>query len=433
MSRLLRRYSGRVPRWCLLILSAPLLLSPAAVGARQQGAPVSLKEYIYLGDRVIAVESIGGVPAAATALNATSISNERIDLTWVDNSTTESGFRVERQNGASWVTVGNNLAANTTSIQVTGLTQSTAYTFRVIAFNSLGDSVPSATATATTLPLAPQISSSHTGTSITLTWQDINPGNGESYKIYRKVGNGSWSTNPIATTAANATSYINSSLSYSTNYYYRVKATNAAGDSTSYSNEVSQTTDDQQLTGTVSFSPDWVEIPASYTMTVGGGAGRYVDIQYTVNGYYGESDWLPLDGNGSFTNYVDYDSLYAIGNYSITGVRYSGTSSWTNVTPAAGMTILAPQPTNLYWSPPAIVAPGCYYLIWEGGGVPAVDFVYAFGQGTGEVDGWDGHQNCVGATDTYAFGHYSVIAVKSSLRGDWISGIDVPFDIYPPQ
>jgi hypothetical protein len=89
-------------------------------------------------------------PSAPTGLVATAASPVRIDLSWADTSSDETGFRIERKIGAaSWsplVTLG----ANTTSYPDTGLTPETTYSYRVIAFNGYGDSDPSDPASATT-------------------------------------------------------------------------------------------------------------------------------------------------------------------------------------------------------------------------------------------------------------------------------------------
>jgi fibronectin type 3 domain-containing protein len=92
------------------------------------------------------------VPAAPTNLTATAVSSSRIDLTWSDNSSDETGFRIYRStNGVnfSWIaTVG----ANVVTYSNTGLKASKTYYYRVLANNANGNSVFSNTASATTLP-----------------------------------------------------------------------------------------------------------------------------------------------------------------------------------------------------------------------------------------------------------------------------------------
>ncbi|MEP6675448.1 MAG: fibronectin type III domain-containing protein [Ferruginibacter sp.] len=67
------------------------------------------------------------------------------------------------------------------------------------------------------------------GDRINLTWAD-RANNETGYKIYRSTSqNGSYSL--VTTTAANATTYINTGLSGNTKYYYKVSAVNGSGES----------------------------------------------------------------------------------------------------------------------------------------------------------------------------------------------------------
>ena len=98
----------------------------------------------------IGTYTIGAVPTAASGLNATAVSSSQINLTWNDNSGTETGFRLERMvNDGPWITV-TTLAQNTTSYSNTGLAASTTYNYRVVAFNAVGDGADSNTVSATT-------------------------------------------------------------------------------------------------------------------------------------------------------------------------------------------------------------------------------------------------------------------------------------------
>jgi hypothetical protein len=74
---------------------------------------------------------------------------------------------------------------------------------------------------------------------IDLAWKD-NSLNESGFKIERKTGSGGiWAQ--VATPGAGATAWSNTGLSASTTYFYRVRATNAGGDS-AWSNEASATT-----------------------------------------------------------------------------------------------------------------------------------------------------------------------------------------------
>src|SRR5207249_3670411 len=70
-------------------------------------------------------------PASATS---------QIDLTWLDNSTNETGFRIEQSlDGTNYTLVGT-VAAGETRYAVTGLSVDTAYQFRVCAAGAEVDS-----------------------------------------------------------------------------------------------------------------------------------------------------------------------------------------------------------------------------------------------------------------------------------------------------
>jgi hypothetical protein len=84
-------------------------------------------------------------PTAPTGLTATVASATQIDLSWTDNSSDETGFKVESPAGTAITTT----AANATTYSYTGLTCNTNYTFAVKATNANGDS-SSITANATT-------------------------------------------------------------------------------------------------------------------------------------------------------------------------------------------------------------------------------------------------------------------------------------------
>jgi len=92
-------------------------------------------------------------PSAPSNLTATAVSSTQINLSWSDNSTNETGFKIEQKIGSSGTyaqiaTVG----ANVVTYSVSGLSPSTTYYYRVRAYNSYGDSGYSNEAYATTQP-----------------------------------------------------------------------------------------------------------------------------------------------------------------------------------------------------------------------------------------------------------------------------------------
>ncbi len=91
------------------------------------------------------------VPTAPTNLTATASSPTQIDLSWADNSSDESGFKIERSpNGSSGWTQIDTVGYNVETYSNTGLVCGTIYYYRVRAYNANGDSSYSNVANATT-------------------------------------------------------------------------------------------------------------------------------------------------------------------------------------------------------------------------------------------------------------------------------------------
>jgi hypothetical protein len=196
------------------------------------------------------------IPAAPTNLIAQAISSSQINLSWTDNSNNEEGFKIERSpNGSTgWVEIAV-VGAGVTNFQNTNLNPSTPYYYRVRAYNPGGNSFFSNTANATTLvdvpiPAAPTdlYADAISASEIYLSWSD-NSNNEEGFKIERAGASMTW--REIAVASIDTPYYLNTDLTASATYYYRVCAFNAGGNS-GYSNTANATT----LSGpTVPFAP----------------------------------------------------------------------------------------------------------------------------------------------------------------------------------
>ena len=91
-----------------------------------------------------------GPPNVPTGLSAAAASASQINLSWTDNSNDETGFTIERSaDGATWTLVAT-VGANVQTYANTGLPAATKYYYRVKAFNGVGDSGYTNTASATT-------------------------------------------------------------------------------------------------------------------------------------------------------------------------------------------------------------------------------------------------------------------------------------------
>jgi hypothetical protein len=89
----------------------------------------------------VTVTGVSTIPADPTNLGVSLSSCSEIDLSWRDNSSNESGFKIERKTGSggSWAEI-DRVGADVTAYQNIGLAVNTTYYYRVRAFNGSGDS-----------------------------------------------------------------------------------------------------------------------------------------------------------------------------------------------------------------------------------------------------------------------------------------------------
>lgn len=115
----------------------------------------------------------------ATGLVASAASETSINLTWFDNASSETGYRVERTTDPNdaWTPL-TDLGANVTNYTDTGLTTCTRYYYRVIAVQGVAETVPSNTANA-----RPKGAGSCAVTQFTL----LRPGPGFTYAVEPEV------------------------------------------------------------------------------------------------------------------------------------------------------------------------------------------------------------------------------------------------------
>jgi hypothetical protein len=255
-------------------------------------------------------------PTAASDLAAAVTPDRRIRLNWRDNSSNETGFRVQRTGDGNTAIF--SVSANVTTLVDTTPVPGIRYCYRVIAFNSVGDSDASNEACATVAASADPVVTSITpssgpvgtpveiagsnldqvvqvlfngiptsvnivsstlirgvvppgassgpitlvtssgrqitgplftvstlaaaptnlqaiviGNQIRVSWID-NSGNEAGFKLERRLGGGAYQ--PLATLAANVTTYFDPAVIPEQTYCYRVKAFNGSGES-AFSNE----------------------------------------------------------------------------------------------------------------------------------------------------------------------------------------------------
>ncbi|MFK5970718.1 MAG: choice-of-anchor Q domain-containing protein [Candidatus Marithrix sp.] len=163
---------------------------------------------------------------APTSLTANAISQTQINLAWVDNSSDETGFKIERDSSLITTTV-----ADVLNYSDSSLSCGTTYNYSVTATNASVDStaILANTTTQVCLPNDPTdlINNYASETQINLSWTD-NSDNETGFIIER---NGKL----ITTTDTNITSYSDSNLSCGNTYSYSIRATNISGDSSDIS------------------------------------------------------------------------------------------------------------------------------------------------------------------------------------------------------
>ena len=220
-----------------------ILIDGAGTGDQDTG----YSDYASLGQYFISgtLPTTQFPPVAPANLSVMPASSSEMHLSWTDSSTNENGFSIERSpNGVdTWVELGFAIA-NTTTYTDAGLTQITTYHYRVSAYNVIGNSDYSNSASATTFDLPPASPSNLNATAVVpgqigLDWAD-NSSNENGFAIERSP-NGVNSWVEIATVTDNITNYTDTGLASGTTFFYRVAAYNLNGNS-DFSNSASGTT-----------------------------------------------------------------------------------------------------------------------------------------------------------------------------------------------
>jgi chitodextrinase len=291
-------------------------------------------------------------PTAPSGLTASAVSSSQINLSWTASTDNVgvTGYKVERCQGASCTTFAQIATPTATTYSDTGLAASTSYSYRVRATDAAGNlSGYSSVASAATNPagdMTPPSAPSNLQTSgigatiVSLTWTASTDNVGVTgYKLERCQGVSCSTFAQIGTPSTNA--YTDSGLTASTSYSYRVRATDAAGNLSGYSNTASATTASSLTAPSQLGAPaiSSIEVDLSWTGSTGG-AGT---ISYLIESCSGVSCSSFSQIGTSSTTTFNVMSLTGSASYSfrVRGTNTSGdfsaySSTLTITTPLSG-------------------------------------------------------------------------------------------------
>jgi uncharacterized protein (TIGR02145 family) len=210
---------------------------------------LSLFFLIFFGCSISQDGIVEVVPLAPSELKATLVSSDQIDLSWKDNSTNETGYKIERKTETGNFTEIGSTAIDVTTFSDKTLSINTNYTYRVYGINQVGKSISYSNEVTIKTFNAPTLTTT-TVTEITASGAKSGgtvSSDGGSGITTRGVVWGT-STNPtisLSTKTSDGTGVgvfqsAITGLDASTKYFVRAYATNSVG--TGYGDELSFTT-----------------------------------------------------------------------------------------------------------------------------------------------------------------------------------------------
>lgn len=203
----------------------------SADNARSMNNTAAIVASFRGSDAIIA----GSTPAAPSSLTATAASFSSVALKWTDDSSNESGFRVERSGDGVTYTEIATLGAGTTSYMNSGLSALTNYYFRVRAYNSSGNSAYSNAGSVKTPDVPPvepaSVAAADNGDgSASVNWVDASS-NEAAFEVAREKWDtkfSKWSGSTIiGKTSSGVVSLVD--LAGAGTYRYSVRAVNSGG------------------------------------------------------------------------------------------------------------------------------------------------------------------------------------------------------------
>jgi len=198
---------------------------------------------------VVSVATPAPTPSLPGNLTATAASGTQINLAWT--ASTEAGgaisnYLIERCQGVGCTNFGQIGTSATITFSDTSVSNSS-YSYRVRAMDAVGNVGPYSNVASATIDTQPPTAPTNlaatpvSGSEIDLSWTASTDNVGVTgYLIERCQGSGC--TTFAQTATSTGTTYNDTGLAVGTSYSYRVRATDAAGNLSSYSNVASATT-----------------------------------------------------------------------------------------------------------------------------------------------------------------------------------------------
>jgi hypothetical protein len=372
------------------------------------------------------------VPRAPTAVNAVPSFGYAFGVTWTDNSSDETGFRVEHAAASTgpWTSAG------TTSANATSLTDylvSYPYPgddrpgcYRVFAVNSFGDSGPS-NVDCTAMPATPTHLAANPigGTAVDLTWTD-NSAVEDGFTVWRYNSATGWTL--IATLPANTTVYHDAGPAPDNTYWYTVYATKDGGSSSN--SETVQVV----LATTPPVAPSGLSVQPTSSSSV---YGLWIDQSTNETGFRverstdGGVSWVTAATTGiDMSDFGDQAAAEQRVDYRVIAFNSVGESAPSNTaytTPPAGPTSLTVAAVDaitvdLAWTDNSDVEDG--YDVWVDDGYGNQYFIASLGPNTAPKPSTTTFR--YQDASAYFYYAYFVVAVKDGGYSD-------PSDFaYPP-
>ena len=289
-----------------------------------------------VGGAVFANDYVNIKPSDPTPLIATAASAHEIDLSWTA-SQDAYGYRIERKTDTTdWAPLNDVQSA---TYQDTGLPHKAKYYYRVTAYADV-DSNVSNVANATTLneaPTTPHLDhiTALNDSQIKVDWTD-NSDNEDHFQVQHSLNQSTWVD--VQTTDLNVVTLTESNLTKKTQYFYRLRARNDAGDS-GWSNVLSDTTKDTKPndpTGLNANAVSYNRVRLTWTDNSNNEDYFRVERQNASGGF-------DMVGTSS-SNVALFDDYTVVGSTSYTYRVYAVNNGGDSLHPAGPATCTTPAP-----------------------------------------------------------------------------------------